>query len=111
MNILQHFLKEDGDLYLWTNNTIQPQEPKKGKAPQVFGMLNKNLMRSANYTSAIIKFESGKVSMQMKRYMPASLDSIYSKYPLGNINLELLKKLPAGDPIFLYSFRFAGNDK
>ena len=100
-------LKEDGDLYLWTNNTIQPQEPKKGKAPQVLGMLNKNLMRSADYTSGIIKFESGKVSVQMKRYMPASLDSIYSKYPLGNINVELLKKLPAGHPIFLYSFRFS----
>ena len=64
-------------------------------------------MRSANYTSGIIKFESGKVSMQMKRYMPASLDSIYSKYPLGNINVELLKKLPAGHPVFLYSFRFS----
>jgi hypothetical protein len=100
-------LKEDGDLYLWANNTIQPQEQKKGNAPQVLGMFNKNLMRSANYTSAIIKFESGKVSMQMKRYMPASLDSIYSKYPLGNINVDLLKKLPAGHPVLLYSFRFS----
>ena len=100
-------VKEDGDLYLWTNNAIQPQEPKKGKGPQVLGMLNKNLMRSANYTSGIIKFESGKVSMQMKRYIPASLDSIYDKYPLGNINVELLKKLPSGHPVFLYSFRFS----
>jgi hypothetical protein len=100
-------LKEDGDLYLWTNNTIQPQDQKKGKAPQVLGMLNKNFMRSANYTSGLIKFETGKVSMQMKRYMPASLDSIYGKYPLGNINIDLLKKLPAGQPVFLYSFRFS----
>jgi uncharacterized protein DUF4836 len=100
-------LKEDGDLYLWTNNTLQPQEQKKGNAPPVLGMLNKNLMRSANYTSGIIKFETGKVSMQMKRYMPASLDSIYGKYPLGNINIDLLKKLPAGHTVFLYSFRFS----
>jgi hypothetical protein len=100
-------LKEDGDLYLWTNNTIQPQEQKKGNAPQVLGMLNKNLMRNANYTSGIIKFENGKVSMQMKRYMPPSLDSIYGKYPLGNINIDLLKKLPPGHPVLLYSFRFS----
>jgi uncharacterized protein DUF4836 len=100
-------LKEDGDLYLWINNTIGPQEQKMAKTPPVLGMLNKNLMRSANYTSGIIRFESGKVSMQMKRYMPASLDSIYSKYPLGNINTDLLRKLPAGHPIFLYSFRFS----
>ena len=98
-------LKEEGDIYLWTNNTIQ-QESKKGKAP-VFGMLNKNLMQRAEYTSGVIKFESGKATMQMKRYMPASLDSIYSKYSLGNINLETLKKLPASQPLFLYSFRFS----
>ena len=100
-------LKEDGDVYLWTNNTLQPQEQKKGQAPAVLGMLNKNLMRSANYTAGVIKFETGKVNMQMKRYMPASLDSIYSNYPLGNINTDLLKKLPAGHPVFLYSFRFS----
>jgi len=100
-------LKEDGDVYMWTNNTIQPQEKKKGKTPQVLSVLNKNLMRSSNYTSGIIKFETGKMSIQMKRYMPASLDSIYDKYPLGNINTSLLRKLPAGQPLLLYSFRFS----
>jgi len=98
-------LKEDGDIYLWTNNTIQ-KEPKKGKAP-VLGMLNKNLMQRAEYTSGIIKFENGKAVMQMRRYMPPSLDSIYSKYSLGNINIETLKKLPAGHPLFVYSFHFS----
>lgn len=95
-------LKEDGDVYLWTNNTIQEQ--KKGKAPQVLGILNKNLLRNATFTSGIIRFENGKATMQMKRYMPASVDSIYSKYPLGNINLELLRKLPSAHPLLLYSF-------
>lgn len=98
-------LKEDGDIYLWTNNTIQG-ESKKGKSP-VFGMLNRNLMQRAEYNSGIIKFESGKAVMQMKRYMPPSLDSIYSKYSLGNINLETLKKLPAGQPLLVISFHFS----
>lgn len=100
-------LKEDGDLYLWTNNTVQQQEQKKGKAPEVLGMLNKNLMRNADYTAGTIKFETGKVSMQMKRYMPASFDSILRKYPLAKINTAPLKKLPEGSPIFLYSFSFS----
>jgi len=99
-------LKEDGDVYLWTDNTVESQAPKNGKA-QGLGMLNKNLMRSANYTAGIMKFENGKVSMKMKRYMPASLDSIYTKYPLGNINVNMLKKLPDGHPILLYLFRFS----
>lgn len=99
-------LQEEGDLYLWSDNTIQPQE-QKGKNPQVFGMLNKNLLRNSNYTSGVIKFETGKASMHLKRYMPAWFDSIYKKYPLGNINAELLKKLPPGQPILLYTFRFS----
>ena len=43
----------------------------------------------------------------MKRYVSASFDSIYKKYPLKNINTELLKKLPAGHPIFIVSFNFS----
>jgi len=99
-------LKEDGDLYLWTDNTLQPAQ-KKNKMPPMLGMFNKNLMRNANYTAGIIRFENGKATMQMKRYMPPSFDSIYSKYPLTNINVEVLKKLPAGHPLFLYSFSFS----
>jgi len=99
-------LQEEGDLYLWSDNTIQPSE-QKGKNPQVFGMINKNLLRNSNYTSGVIKFESGKATMHVKRYMPDWFDSIYKKYPLGNINAELLKKLPPGQPILLYSFRFS----
>jgi hypothetical protein len=100
-------LKEDGDLYLWTNNTLQRPEQKKGMSPQVLGMFNKNIMRNANYTTGILRFEKGKVTMQMKRYLPPSLDSIYDKYTLSNINLELLKKLPAGHPLFAYAFSFS----
>jgi hypothetical protein len=100
-------LKEDGDMFLWINNNIQSNVQKKSKAPKILEMVGKNLMRSGNYTSGVIKFESGKVSMQMKRYISASLDSIYKKYPVKNINTALLKKLPAGQPIFLYSFSFS----
>ena len=99
-------LKEEGDLYLWANNTTTAQDPKKSRA-QVLALLNRNLMRSADYTSGVIKFDNGKVTMQMKGYMPASIDSIYNKYPLGNINTEVLKKLPEGHPIFLYLCRFS----
>ena len=100
-------LMEEGDVYLWINNNVQVPVQKKKKSPEILEMLSKNIMRSGNYTSGIVKFENGKVSMQMKRYISASLDSVYKKYPLKNINTELLKKLPAGQPIFLYSFSFS----
>ncbi len=100
-------LKEEADVYLWMNNNAQSQEQKKGKTPQFLGMLNKNFMRSGNYSSALIRFENGKVLAQTKRYVSASLDSIYKKYPAKNFNTELLKKLPAGHPILLGSFSFS----
>jgi hypothetical protein len=36
--------------------------------------------------------------------MPASLDSIYGKYPLGNINVELLKNYRPVTPSFFTHF-------
>jgi len=99
-------MNEQGDLLLWTNNT-QSQMQKKDKMPAALGILNKNFMRSGDYTSAIINFENGKVVAQMKRYVSSSLDSIYKKYPSRNINTELVKKLPAGHPILLGSFNFS----
>jgi len=100
-------LKEQGDLYLWINNATQPGPQKKGKAQDVVGMLNKNFMKRGNFSSGVVNFENGKVVAQMKRYVSGSLDSIYKKYPLKNINTELLRKLPAGHSIFLGSFNFS----
>jgi hypothetical protein len=100
-------LKQSGDLLLWINNTLQTQPQLKNKSPEIFGMLNKNFMQSGNYTSAVVNFENGKVSMEMKRYVSSSLDSIYKAYPAKNINTELLKRLPNGQPIFVWSFNIS----
>lgn len=105
----EHFtslMGEQGDLLLWTNN-MPSQVQKKSKMPAALGMFNKNFLKNGEYTSAIINFESGKVVAKMKRYLSPSLDSLYKKYPSKNLNTELLKKLPAGQPIFLGSFTFS----
>jgi len=100
-------LKQGGDLLLWINNTLQTQPQLKNKSPEIFGMLDKNFMRSGNYTSAVVNFENGKVSMEMRRYVSSSLDSIYKAFPAKNINIELLKRLPGGQPIFVWSFNIS----
>ena len=99
-------MNQQGDVLLWTNNTLS-QMQKKTRMPAALGMVNKNLMRSGDYTSAVINFETGKVVAQMKRYVSSSLDSIYKKYSPQNINTVLFKKLPAGHPILLGSFNFS----
>jgi hypothetical protein len=70
-------------------------------------MLDKNFMKKGDFSSAVINFENGRVVAQMKHYISPSYDSLYKKYPIGNINTELLKKLPAGHPIVLGSFNFS----
>ncbi|MFI5187648.1 MAG: DUF4836 family protein [Chitinophagales bacterium] len=100
-------IKEDGDLLLWIDNALTSQPNKNSKVPEAFGMLNKSFMPKGNFSSGVINFENGKVVARMKQYIPGSLDSLYKKYPVKNINTELVKKLPAGHPIFLCSFRFS----
>jgi hypothetical protein len=82
------------------NNAVQSQPQKKGKAQEIVGMLDKNFMKKGNFSSGVINFENGKVVAKMKRYISPSFDSMYKKYPLRNINTELLKKLPAGHVLF-----------
>jgi uncharacterized protein DUF4836 len=104
----EHFtslLKEDGDVYVWINN-MQSQS-QNVKAPQIVGMLNKNMAGGAIYSAGVIRFENGTTTMQMKRYLPATMDSLYIKYPTKNINTGLLAKLPEGQPVFACSFRFS----
>lgn len=100
-------LHEQGDMLLWINNTVQSQRSKNSKIPEAFGMLNKSLMRKGNYVSGVINFENGKIVVKMKQYVSESTDSFYKKYPLKNVNTELLRKLPNGHPIFLCSFSFS----
>ena len=104
----EHFtslLEEDGDVYVWINNL--QSGPRNIKAPQIVGMLNKNMSGGALYSAGVIRFENGRTIMQMKRYLPATMDSLYLKYPTKNINTDLIGKLPGGQPIFACSFGFS----
>lgn len=105
----EHFislLKEDGDAYVWINNII-PSTARRDKTPQMVSVFSKNMMRSSNYTAGVITFQNGKISMGIKRYITATLDSLYKRYPVQTMNTELARRLPAGHPIVLYSFRFS----
>ncbi|HET9823676.1 MAG TPA: hypothetical protein VFP87_00005, partial [Chitinophagaceae bacterium] len=99
-------LREQGDVYLWIDN-VQAQSQKKGKAPQIVAMFNNNLMGSSDHTAGVISFENGKIAMDTRRYVSASLDSFYRKYPPGNLNVEMASRLPVGHPIVIFSFRFS----
>jgi uncharacterized protein DUF4836 len=104
----EHFntlLKEDGDVYMWVNNT--ESQLQNVKVPQIVGMLNRNMSGGAINSAGVIRFENGSTTMQMKRYLPATIDSLYSKYPTKNINTNLIGKLPGGQPIFACAFGFS----
>jgi hypothetical protein len=104
----EHFtslLQEQGDVYLWINNMQSQSQNIRG--PQIVGILNKNMSGGALYSAGVIRFENGTTTMQMKRYLPATMDSLYSKYPTKNINTDLIGKLPGGQPVFACSFGFS----
>ena len=98
---------EQGDVLMWINTSLPSGMQTKKKLPGVFEMLNKNFSQKGNFVSCVMNFENGKIAFQMKQYVSESLDSFYEKYPLANINTELLKKLPADHPILLFTFSFS----
>jgi len=97
-------MKQDGDILFWTNNAVSPQARGNTPFPKAFGMLNQGFLRKGDFTAGAIKFENGKVTAQMKQYVSQSMDSLFRKYPLENMNSELAARLPSGLPILLCSF-------
>lgn len=87
-------LKEEGDLHIWTSSGGL----YNGALSQVFTMLPKlgNLLQG-NFSASTINFANGKITMSSKGYYNKELLDLYSKYQMKNLDIETLKKIPAGD--------------
>jgi hypothetical protein len=95
--------KQDGDMRLWLNRNMEKPKEKGNKKGDILKMMNWGMMQQGNYMTGVLRFENGKAVMQMKSYMNKTMDSLYRLYPSPNLNSALLKKLPPGQLIALFS--------
>jgi hypothetical protein len=106
-NRFNSLINETGDIRFWINRNMDMQKVKKNKADDVLKMMNWGMMQNGNYMTGVVNFENGKAVAKMKTYMSPTMDSLYRLYPSKSLNTNLLKKLPAGQPLVLISFNMS----
>lgn len=106
-NRFNSLINENGDIRFWINRNLDIKKSKKNKADDVLKMMNLGMMQNGNYMTGVVNFENGKAVAKMKTYMSPTMDSLYRLYPSKSLNTNVLKKLPAGQPLVLITFNMS----
>jgi hypothetical protein len=85
-------LNDKGDMHVWIGSSLT-----SGALPKQLSMLNSSVMKG-NSTAMTINFENGKIAGTAKSYYNKELTDLYKKYQGGNLNTDMLKKIP-GDNV------------
>ncbi|HEV8081149.1 MAG TPA: DUF4836 family protein [Chitinophagaceae bacterium] len=97
-------LDEDGDIHFWVNTNELSKGSMPGM-PGMAGMVKLNKFLEDNVSTATINFEDGKITGHHKQYFGKELFDILKKGD-GNINTDMIKKLPANNLAGLFSLHF-----
>lgn len=97
-------MKEKGDVHFWINmEVIYNEIPNVSKA---YDMLNLNKLYTGTRSTATINFENGKITADTKNYVGEELSSIFKKYEGGNIDEDMIKRIPAKNIAALFVMNY-----
>lgn len=88
-------LNEKGDLHIWIDNTLAMRGNEMAKQ---LSFMKASTVFEGNSTGIIINFENGQIRGVSKAYYNKELSALYDKYLSGNLNTDMLKKIP-GDNV------------
>jgi hypothetical protein len=96
-------LKEKGDLHWWSNS----EELLKTSGQT--GMINlgtfQNVFKGV-LSTATVNFNDGKIEMRQKMYAGEQLSPIFKKYGGGEVNEDMLKRIPSKNIAAVMSFHY-----
>ena len=85
-------MNKNGDAHLWVNT----EQIYKGMAGDgELSMLKMDKLYEGNIMTATANFESGKINVDYTTYVGKDLKAIFKKYSGGNIDDDMLKRIPS----------------
>ncbi|HMK05433.1 MAG TPA: DUF4836 family protein [Ferruginibacter sp.] len=96
-------MKKDGDIHFWMNSQ---EMNKELTAMPGMAMMNLEKLFEGSVTAATANFENGKITIDYKAYAGKLLDDILKKYSGGNINEDMLKRIPSKDVAAVLAMNF-----
>lgn len=97
---------EPGDIRFWINRDITKQRSALKKSDEFLKMMNLSALNGQEI-AGIVNFENGRAVVKMTNYLNATMDSLYRQYPISGLNHQVIRKLPAGQPVILWSFNMS----
>ena len=97
---------EAGDIRFWINRDISKQQSGLKKSDELLKMMNMGALNGQEI-AGIVNFESGRAVVKMTNYLNSTMDSLYRQYPVSGLNQQVIRKLPGGQPVILWSFNMS----
>jgi hypothetical protein len=83
-------LSEPGEMHFWVNSS----DFTRNSMPGELSMLKAASLVEDIVTAATINFDNGKITATAKSYYNKELEGLYKKYKAGNLNTDMLKRIP-----------------
>ncbi len=97
-------MEEDGDVHFWMNVNELSKSSMKGM-PGMMGMVKLDKFLEDNVSTATVNFQDGKITGTHKQYFGKDLSDILKKGE-GNINTDMIKRLPSQNLAAVMAFHF-----
>jgi hypothetical protein len=86
-------MSEPGDIHMYITSKLTG-----GSMSKQLSMFKAATILEGNITTASINFDNGKITGTSKSFFNKELQEFYAKYKAGNLNTDMLKKIP-GDNV------------
>ena len=96
-------LKEKGDIHIYQNNDALINSYN---GLGMLGMLKLDAFLKGNLSTYTIDFENGKIDVSQKLFVSKELTDIVKKNMGGNINMDMIKKIPSNNVLGLLAANF-----
>ncbi|MGI8584134.1 MAG: DUF4836 family protein [Chitinophagaceae bacterium] len=98
-------MDEDGDIHFLLNTNELSKGSMAGQPPGMAGMVNLDKFLVDNISTGSINFQDGKIAGNHKQYFSKELSDILKKGE-GNINTDMIKRLPSQNLAAVFSLHF-----
>jgi len=96
-------VKNAGDIHFWINSEALI---KNSGALKALNMVKLDKFYEGSITTATANFENGKIAVNFKSYSSKLLKDLMKKYSGGNINEDMLKRIPSKDVAAVFAVNF-----
>lgn len=97
-------MSNKGDAHFWMN--AEQFYSGMGSMGSMMSMIKLNKLYEGSITTATANFDNGKIDVEYKSYVGKALKDLVKKYSGGDLDENMLKRIPSKDVAVAFAFHF-----